>query len=185
MRCGGTRPVRMSSAVRAVRPDCRSYSGPSWTASSGSGTPSRTPSGHQSVTSTVARSGRLRTASGRALPPPAAGAGALPGDVGGAPEDARLPGRGAGGDVAEAIGGGLNSTGVALVRPVVRPVALDELRVASKLALELDLDLVRRRRGGPAPGDGAGCGERGRHERAPSHASHGPALYPIPEDRKS
>src|SRR6185436_4111824 len=143
----------------------RSYSGPSWTASSGSGTPSRTPSGHQRVTSTVARSGRLRTARRRALPRTArAAAGALPGDVGGAPDDARLPGRGAGGDVAEAIGGGLNSTRVALVRPVVRPVALDELRVASELALELDLDPVRRRRSGPAPGDGAGCGERGRHE---------------------
>src|SRR5262249_3403899 len=106
MRCGGMRAASIAAAARAVRPVWRSYSRPSWTTSSGSATPAAAPAGDHSVTSTVARSGRLRPRSGRRGPPAGGGAAVAPAaagpldDVGGAPDVARLPGRGAGGDMA-------------------------------------------------------------------------------------
>src|SRR3954465_9618474 len=164
MRCAGTRPSSIQAAGRAVSAVCVSYSGPSWTASSGSRVASAVPGGLQRSTATSARSGRLRTSSLRAA--------ALLGLGGGAPEDAGLPGRGAGGDVAEAIGGGLHSTGVAPVRLVGGAVALDELRRAVELLLELRLDPVRRGRGlAAARGEDRGGQDR-RRQREPLHASH-------------
>src|SRR3954471_10581979 len=167
MRCAGTRPSSIQAAARSVSAVCVSYSGPSWTASSGSRVASVVPGGLQRSTATSARSGRLRTSSLRAA--------ALLGLGGGAPEDAGLPGRGAGGDVAEAIGGGLHSTGVAPVRLVGGAVALDELWAGLQLALELRLDLVGRARGLPAARQHARRRERGGEQRPTSPASHGRA----------
>src|SRR3954465_7426052 len=170
MRCAGTRPSSIQAAARSVSAVCVSYSGPSWTASSGSRVASAVPGGLQRSTATSARSGRLRTSSLRAA--------ALLGLGGGAPEDAGLPGRGAGGDVAEAIGGGLHSTGVAPVRLVGGAVALDELRAGLELALELRLDLVGRGGGLPAARQHARRRERGGEPPPASPASHGRAYTP-------
>src|SRR3954447_24449574 len=117
----------MSAAAIAVRPACVSYSGPSWTASSGSGERSSTPGGLQSVTPTRACSGRLSTSSGRTSP--AATAGGLLELGAGAPDGTGLPGSGARGDVAEAIGRRLHAAGVAPVRLLRGAITLDELRV--------------------------------------------------------
>src|SRR3954452_8516139 len=170
MRCAGTRPSWIQVAARSVSAVCVSYSGPSWTASSGSGVASAVPGGLHRSTATSALSDRLRTSSRRVA--------ALLGLGGGAPEDAGLPGRGAGGDVAEAIGGGLHSTGVAPVRLVGGAVALDELRAGLELALELRLDLVGRGGGLPAARQHARRRERRREQPPSSPASHGRALYP-------
>src|SRR3954452_10574149 len=170
MRCAGTRPSWIQVAARSVSAVCVSYSGPSWTASSGSGVASAAPGGLQRSTATSALSGRLRTSSRRVA--------ALLRLGSGAPEDAGLPGRGARGDVAEAIGGGLHSTDVAPVRLVRGAIALDELRVALELLLELRLDPVGRAGGFPAARDGARCRERGDEQRPASPASHDRAYTP-------
>src|SRR3954454_7523898 len=170
MRCAGTRPSSIQAAARRVSAVCVSYSGTSWTASSGSRVASAVPGGLQRSTATAALSGRLRTSSRRVA--------ALLGLGGGAPEDAGLPGRGAGGDVAEAIGGGLHSTGVAPVRLVGGAVALDELRAGLQLALELRLDLVGRGGGLAAARQHARRRERGGEQRPTSPASHGRAYTP-------
>jgi hypothetical protein len=125
MRWAGTRPDPINAAAIAGRSASASYAGPSWTASSGSGTPSRIPSGLHRVTSTRARSGRLRNARARVLPraggPPARGRLGL----GGATPEDRGPAvlGGAGGDGAEAIGGRVGSAVTALVAPGRGPAA--------------------------------------------------------------
>src|SRR3954454_5534441 len=170
MRCAGTRPSSIQAAARRVSAVCVSYSGTSWTASSGSRVASAVPGGLQRSTATAALSGRLRTSSRRVA--------ALLRLGGDAPEDAGLPGGGAAGDVAEAIGGGLHSAGVAPVRLVGGAVALDHLRAALQLALELRLDLVGRGRGLAAARDHARRGDRGHEQREASPASHGRAYTP-------
>src|SRR4051812_6905781 len=163
------RPASMRPAMCAVRLVRSSYSGPSWTASSGSGVPSATPCGVHRVSSTRARSGRLGTSSVRVSPV----AGALLELGAGAPDDTGLPRSRAGGDVAEAIGGGLHSTGVAPVRLVCGAIALDHLRLAVDLLLELRLDLVGRARRLPAARGKDRRGEHSRRQRESPHASHG------------
>src|SRR4051812_8732928 len=162
------RPASMRPAMCAVRLVRSSYSGPSWTASNGSGVPSATPCGVHRVSSTRARSGRLGTSSVRVSPV----AGALLELGAGAPDDTGLPRSRAGGDVAEAIGGGLHSTGVAPVRLVGGAVALDELRAGLQLALELGLDLVGRGGGLAAARQPARRRERGGQQRPTSPAYH-------------
>src|SRR3954452_15129018 len=134
------RPASISPATMPVSPVRSSYSGPSWTASSGSAAPSATPAGLHSVTSTCARSGRLGTSSVRVSP----AAGALLELGAGAPDDTGLPRSRAGGDVAEAIGRGLRPTGVDPVGLVLGAIALDELGLAAELMLDLCLDAVGR-----------------------------------------
>src|SRR3954454_25368131 len=173
------RPASMRPAMCAVRLVRSSHSGPSWTASNGSGVPSATPCGVHRVSSTRARSGRLGTSSVRVSP----GGGALFELGAGAPDDTGLPRSRAGGDVAEAIGGGLHSTGVALVRLGRRAVALDELRLRAELALELRLDVVGRARGLTAAGGTGRNAEHDHRQRASPHASHGIPYTPLARDQ--
>src|SRR3954470_22378516 len=167
-RCGAIRPSPARPATIAVRPVRVSYSGPSWTVRSGSGVPSATPGGLHSTTSTGACSGRLGTSSARVSPR----GGALLEIGAGAPDDTGLPRSRAGGDVAEAIGGGLHPARVPAVRLLGGAIALDELRLAPHLMLDLRLDAVGRRLGlAAARRDPRGRNDHGR-QRESSHASH-------------
>src|SRR3954467_14405033 len=139
MRCAGARPAAIAWPASAVSPVRATYSGPSWTASSGSSAPSSAPGGLHSVTATVALRGRLETSSSRIRPAAARGLlelGAGPAD--GAGGSTR---RGARRDVPVAVRRGLQ--GAAVARGLGRVlVALDELRAAAELLLELRLDPV-------------------------------------------
>src|SRR3954452_12286353 len=160
MRCAGARPAAIAWSASAVSPVRATYSGPSWTASSGSASSSPAPGGLHTVTATVALRGRLAISSSRIRP---AAARALPELSAGPADDAGgNTRRRARRDVPVAVRRGLERAAVTRgLRPVL--VALDEFRAAAELLLELRLDLVRRP--GALPTARGGTGQRDDHHR--------------------